>query len=371
MPKILYLLFFLLLISCKQEEYKNINPYNRNNTEMDYSLELSGKLSFKLDSVTSNMTKSSQYDSVFFSFLSNNNEIIGFNHITRNNNFKIPLPIQGITSYYIQGPDSIFLYNYDNNTVSIMNSVSEIKRNIQIEHTAKYFPSPIAGISPLIVNGDKIVISGNMSGEYIDENENNRPASYILDIKTGQIEYIVSYPKLYRDYNWGGGLFRWVYSTYVPFSKTIVYSFPADHFVYTINLFDKKINSYYAGSTYIDYISSLPQGKLLSIDSDDKIKHFVENHSYSNLIYDMYNDVFYRIAELKIKYDGVPGWRKKMSIIILNNDFNVVGETQINENHASTYRYTLFVTSKGLHIQQKSDEDQMLFNIYKLMPNEK
>jgi hypothetical protein len=179
-----------------------------------------------------------------------------------------------------------------------------------------YFPSPATGISPLIIDGDKIVVSGNMSGEYIDENENNRPVSYIFDIRTEQIEYIVSYPKLYNDYNWGGGLFRWVYS-------------------------------------------------------DDKTKYFVENHSYSNVIYDMYNDVFYRIAELKIEYNGLPGWRKKLSIIILNSDFNIVGETQIGDSHAPTYRYTMFVTSKGLHIQQKSDEDQMLFNIYKLIPNEK
>jgi hypothetical protein len=257
------------------------------------------------------------------------------------------------------------LYNYNQNAIYLINSSGEIKNNFHIDHTAKYFPSPITGISPLIVDGDKVVISGNISGEYIDENEDNRPISYIFDTKTKQTEYIVSYPKLYYDYNWGGGLFRWIYSTYNSSKKMIVYSFPADHFIYTINLFNKKINSYYAGSKYINHISSLPQRKLRVIDSDDKIKHFVENHSYSNVIYDMYNDVFYRIAEFKTIYNEVPGWKKKLSIIILNNDFNIVGETQIVENHALTYRYTLFVTSKGLHIQQESDEDQMLFNIYK------
>lgn len=353
------------LYACDYDKYENVNPRFMQEGTCNYQMELTGVISFELDSVTSNLSIMAREYSNNFSFLTNNNKIQIFNYNTTEFGREIPLQFNGTTNYYLKNSDSIFLYDYLREAIVLTDANGNSKDVIPILHQVNYYPSPVTGVSPLIVEGNTVIVSGNISGEYTDESEENRPTIFTFDLRSKQIEYIHSYPKYYFDYNWGGGLFRWVYSTYNEEESLVVCSYPSDHNIHSFKISEKTGNTYYAGSKYIDKIVSLSKNKSISINSDSKTQHFVENHSYSNLCYDKYNNLYYRIAEFKTIYEGIPKWKKELSIIILDHDFNVIGETKIGKSHTSTYRYTLFVNSNGLHIQQESDEDQILFNIYK------
>jgi hypothetical protein len=80
-----------------------------------------------------------------------------------------------------------------------------------------------------------------------------------------------------------------------------------------------------------------------------------ENPNYGNLLFDKYRNVYYRIAYPETKIEkGVNGLellqygRKRFSIIILDKDFNIIGETLFPDY---TYNSTvMFIREDGLYI---------------------
>lgn len=364
MKIVLICLISLIVAACSSVFHQN--PTNKERLN-DFCLILYDSISFSLDSITSNITKASEYnnENEFFSFLSHNHEILVFDYLRRKEVKRISSKGLDVTSYTIRNLDSIIVLDYSKKAIFLINSLGDILQKYNIRSSISYPPFPVTKIAPIIFKRDKIIFTGNFSGEYIDETKNNRPVTGIYDMKTKEIVYAVSYPQIYRDYNYGSGLFRWVYATYNDSLNTMVYSFPADHNLVTASNNFAETQVYYAGSKYIDGIYSLSQKKFMPLGSEEKIRHFAENHSYANILYDKFRNVYYRIVEIKTKYEGMPGWSKDISVIILDNNFKIIGETLIGSIN-SVNRYTIFVNEKGLHLLQNSDEDFMTFLIYRL-----
>lgn len=359
-------LFILFFISCTFDKV-NLNPQiNYTNT---YSLVEYESMSYKLDSLTSDISISSQYieDKELFSFLSNKNEILFYNNqgILQN---RIRLLNKGISTYLIAG-DTIFLFDYLNNNIIVQNTFLNEWKEIPIKKEIPYYPAPPHGASQLIYQNNNLFFFGNISGEYDNENKSNRMICGKVNLKNNNINYYLSYPSLYFEYNWGGELYRWIYSTHNIVDDILIFSFPAEHYIYKTNLKFETYERYYAGSQKIDKIPPLKKKKKYN-NSEISTKYFVENHSYSTIKYDKYNNVFYRIAEMKTKYKGLPKWNKEISVIILDNELKKIGESYIGKCHPCN-NFTMYVNENGLHIQKEStDEDSMLFTIYKLIKNE-
>ncbi|GHT70444.1 hypothetical protein AGMMS50239_38830 [Bacteroidia bacterium] len=101
---------------------------------------------------------------------------------------------------------------------------------------------------------------------------------------------------------------------------------------------------------------------------------------YGNMIYDKYRNIYYRLAYPKVELeDGVDyisltsQGRKKFSIIILDEKFNIIGETLFPEY---TYNSTvLFVHQDGLYIcnnhpkNPEFNEDILSFQCFELTKN--
>ena len=106
-----------------------------------------------------------------------------------------------------------------------------------------------------------------------------------------------------------------------------------------------------------------------------------ERGKYQNVMYDKYRDVYYRIAELPYElkrnespFDDPRG--REFSIIILDKDLNIIGETKFPGNK---YFYKMsFVGRDGLYISENNeanpefDENKLVFACFKLedMKNE-
>lgn len=104
------------------------------------------------------------------------------------------------------------------------------------------------------------------------------------------------------------------------------------------------------------------------------------NPNYGNLIYDKYRNVYYRIAYPKTEIEkGVRGLelrsygRKLFSIIILDKNFNIIGETLFPKY---TYNSNLvFIHKDGLYISDSHylnpefSDDVLSFKCFKLTKN--
>lgn len=99
---------------------------------------------------------------------------------------------------------------------------------------------------------------------------------------------------------------------------------------------------------------------------------------YHHLLYDKYRDVFYRFALqpyqfLKGKLPTGEASGQEFSIIVLNNKYEIIGETRFPGN---TYHYRMcFVGKKGLYLSLNNqenpcfDEDKLMFRCFTLEEN--
>jgi len=99
---------------------------------------------------------------------------------------------------------------------------------------------------------------------------------------------------------------------------------------------------------------------------------------YGDLIYDPYRDVYYRFAYPKTTLeDNIRWWgksvygRKKFSVIILDKEFKIIGETLFPESIYNSYVF--FVHKDGLYISRDyqmiygQSEDYMTFELFNLV----
>lgn len=282
---------------------------------------------------------------------------------------KIPVRKRHINSFSSK-EGFLWAVDYNGNRLFKVDSLGGIVKDLKIKETIKYFPLPITKTSPIIEDKNKVYFFGNISGEYSDENEENRRVMGVYDLETQKLSCFVAYPKEY-EHNFGGGLFRWVYADYNSKERRIIISFPASHslYVYDIDNLEKEV-SFYAGSRFIESIKYLKSPKMFPIDAETKVRHFAETPSYSRVIFDPFREVYYRIAEQGTVYEGMVGWSKEISVIVLDKTFKIIGETFVGKC-LSNYRYAIYVDQEGLKIPVQSSEDVLIFKNYELCNIEK
>lgn len=154
--------------------------------------------------------------------------------------------------------------------------------------------------------------------------------------------------------------------------RDFIYSFAFDEDLYLVSKDHKQVRRIPARSRYIDELN-IPD----KIPSDFKLatKQMCEQPFYGDIIYDKYREVYYRIVypreNLSLDESFSDLWqsgRSRFSIIILDKDFHIIGETLFPENH---YRSDLYyVTSEGLFISDShykkpdNDEDVLSFRLF-------
>ena len=112
--------------------------------------------------------------------------------------------------------------------------------------------------------------------------------------------------------------------------KELVYSFGMDESLYVVSLDDGNVAKYSAKSCFIDKLKIPKVSEDLSVVA----KRLCEYPFYGSIYYDKYRRLYYRVAYPQEDYDKeenfVDLWqfgRGKFSIIVLNEDFEVLGET--------------------------------------------
>lgn len=188
----------------------------------------------------------------------------------------------------------------------------------------------------------------------------------ILDFENNKETYIIPYPKVYQMANWGGSMYRLGCTCFNTLQKLFLFSFPASHYLYVYDMKKNVTESFYAGSKFVKGISSYSNNIDEPFDDNESIRHYISNSSYGAIVYDKYRNLYYRVVEMPQK-DGNDEFKnlKQLSIIILDESFNIVGETSFAEPYGST----ILVTPDGLLIPFVEDADldgTMCYHMYKV-----
>ncbi|WP_293740564.1 DUF4221 family protein [uncultured Parabacteroides sp.] len=367
-------LFFSTLSSCIQE--KKEDRYKLVKTDVE--------LSFPIDSQTRNYPKS------MFLYKDNNNveymtfqnqeknEILLYDISTCKLKTKIKYDIEGnngvgfMWGYYIHNLDSIFLTSRDLSEIYLTDSNGNVKNTYLYDMSKDSISiDNYCSISflymPMILKDNHLIIVRGCN-----RHSTPNPICASIDLKTKVVQtYTYEYPVLPNTDNKQKRAGIELYFSRCFNNKNFIYSFYYDEDLYIQDNTQQKLTKKKAKSSFIE--------KVVVPDDYGKttLKEMCEIPNYGNILYDPYRDVYYRIAYPATEIDKqikplelMDFGRKKFSIIILDHDLNVIGETLLPEN---TYNSSLiFIRKDGLYISNSHylnsnyDDDILSFSKFEL-----
>lgn len=289
------------------------------------------------------------------------NEILFYDLDTQSLQFKVTPEMSGnngvgrVLGYHIHNLDSIFLTIAGLQEIPIINKEAVVIDKLACELTTdsipiKQFYSTSSIYHPFIVNGNKLYILPGCN-RWGKEN----PMCISLDLKSREVHrFPLNYPRFKGADNKAkrAGVEESLSRCFN--GKEFIYSFYYDEDIYITSMDQKTIKRKKVKSDYVNKIILLDDyNQTLDLQSGFKIA--CENSNYGNLLYDKYRNVYYRIAypETEIEkgvncIELMQYGRKVFSIIILDKDFNKIGETLFPE-----YQYNsrmMFIREDGLYI---------------------
>ncbi|TCL13453.1 uncharacterized protein DUF4221 [Roseivirga ehrenbergii] len=274
-----------------------------------------------------------------------------------------------ITAFNVVSADSIFVSSFPVPFVFRVNLLGEVKEKIMLGPFDKAV-EPISNTSkPLLVTNNHIYSSfyttlpptdfhSPLSGDELD--------NVIIDIdlksKKQKLQYHLPSP-----YTKNKLLSHYYYNPSIEKGKRsgeILISFGA-HDSISVTDFNNFDRNYYAGSSLFDEIPSL--------EKQDGWDHYRLNYMYEGIIYDEFRNYYYRFLTLPKKKDELKsedlktGNVKDIAIIILNGNFEKIGETIIDPSYSNM---TYFINEEGLNLfnieKGLTDEDNLYFGTFKV-----
>ena len=337
-------------------------------------------------------------DSIYYTFFNEYNKSIYFyDYLTTKYLFKIQLESEGPNAvypyrsgYYIESYDSIYFYSLKTSRIYLLNHKGEINQTFDYWRTyfdelkdldirmlrKKMIPSTVRVTTeqPLHKIGDKIYLCGDMTEDLGKVDSINNLIITTIDTKNNKTEFNVGYPPSYRKGNWGQDFYKYTFWCYNHTNSTFIISFPNDHYIYSYQTDFTNAKKIYAGSSYAGNIKSLVYPSGIPIPNKMEYAHYFEQYYYRSIIYDKYRNVYYRIVEHPWKnYNNkidTKDWLKSISIIILDSEFNVMGEKLLGMEYRFAY-FNFFITKEGLFLNKETDnDDEMVYSLLTIKKNE-
>lgn len=263
--------------------------------------------------------------------------------------------------------DSTLIYCYPTQELLILDKKFEIiwRTTINKDNKSIIHMEALSG-SPLLFSKEHVILSGTpnsnpykYSGAY--------PVSISYSLKDETVITGGERPVFYQKKSVGGNYMWRVFHT-LNSEGDIVYSFPL--FPY-IEIYSNKLvknKEFYMGSRY----SNLPlemSTSLIEVLTDSKEKTYYLNlDTYGPIIFDKFRNVYYRIAtHPKVNYREGEMTLKPFSIIVMDYKGAILSETPIFFHNNTMFYDKIYISSRGLLMQIKSDnENVMKFLVFTL-----
>lgn len=264
------------------------------------------------------------------------------------------------TAVYTKNLDSIIILNRDQ--LLIIDTTGRIHQQISyIQGKNNYKLALLGNDNPPIFHDQKLylIIRPNVKETSINEIKNWKNL-YCLDIGNSYSKLQYSFPMNLRNNMYGRRLVTPSYCSNS--SGNFVFSFSGDKNIYETDL-QNYHKSYFAGSQYQkDEIQPVSKEAL---STNQGFKHYLLRDSYGSLYFDSDRKIYLRVSRRKISMEEYyrKQYKKQQSIIIINHDFKIIGESNIESNILLN---TLIFTKEGEIFARVNPQNEYQVSFIKL-----
>ncbi|WP_296622876.1 DUF4221 family protein [Marivirga sp.] len=371
--KLFYLLILIITIhisSCQKSYQKS------ENLENNYELKITNSLVFNLDSIKTAYTRGVQvyphHNPQHLLFFHSTGKYISIYDLKSQEllkeihfDFEGPKRVPRSINYaYIHNFDSIFLFDPLPQQIYLVDSAGNNIDEFDLQLDDMHYTYPDGAHPPYFKNRTLFLPT------YPSPMENATSSDYgmvefDIDRKSFDTKYNLS--EKYDEGFWGKHSYRNAVFTYNEDTDAIIMSFPNDKYIYVTDTQGNK-SKHFAGSSEMKTLK--PLSEELYNDDGKTYRKQAEQGFYSGLKYDRWRKLYYRFAYNPInKYADRSALGENASIIILNNEFEIIGESPIN---AKKYSFGItFINEDGLHLfnsdqYNKVDDSRFSFDLFKL-----
>lgn len=360
------------------------NPQEKN--ENSFELVKTASISFPIDTATANTGFGLNYyanqDEYLFYLNNQNNDILIFDVKRQTQKEKLHFDREGpasvgiLSGFFVHNLDSIFLFSYTKNSIFISDLKGQIKSEIHYEIPDEYSSPnilPVFHSTPFIKEGKIIVKTLPMDNfrELTNDDLKQKHLSYSIDLANGEVQLN---PYFYPEDYWSKQIKDFQFS-YVGDGEKVVFSFYGDHrLYYSLNL-KSPLEAKEAASKFL-------QGNfgIFKLDGtrEERLAYLGSSQHYKSVIYDPYREVFYRLCFPQVAYEteeevmNYINHPKAFSIMILDKELNIIGESLITESNSNYYPANIFIGKNGLYISNSHPEneeiieDELSFSLFEL-----
>ncbi|MDD2952432.1 MAG: DUF4221 family protein [Parabacteroides sp.] len=292
--------------------------------------------------------------------------------------------IKGISEFYIEDFDHIYLSSYYP-VIFRTDTAGHILQKINYAHTTDTpsieLRSTSSIMGSIVVLGQQIYIPTNINPAFGNELIEKSKVGVVIDTVSHSVEQLpLGFPPLitYQDIGTGTGSGYGCYYNRCFDGNSFVYGFLYNDLMYKTSIDHKKVIRKKVKSHYAPNIDVFHIKETSSFNEHLKIE--AETSIYGDCVYDPYHKVYYRFAypssELE-KNDSyveiLRNGRKQPSIMILNEDLEILGETLLPEFTYASRAY--FVREDGLYLsvshfkREDYSEDTLRFQRLELVTN--
>lgn len=253
--------------------------------------------------------------------------------------------------YYIVSTDSIYMFYQDSWLLTLKNGKGDMVKTYEIDH--KFIPVAIPPMN-LMVNNSKFLLGHSSQTLGVGERENRlkyyNTIKPILKLSLKDTILTCKTISKFPDEYINSGYDYYDYYPSACFGKEgkICVSFGANDYLYLYQdstlLLKKEVKS-----NFIDKFNPYPDDKVY--DMLYLKNYLAEEPKYSRVIFDPYENVYYRIVKHRGSKTKENTVGNSWSVIILDTELNVLAE----ENIDSKFRAEIFIpTPFGIVMAQES-----------------
>jgi hypothetical protein len=280
--------------------------------------------------------------------------------------------------------DNLFLvYNPDSRKLFKVNVAGEVLKSYDLKTASAFqnsFSLPVVcAFSPMVVlDSANIVLLANAATAKPNAYQQTYCAFRVHLSDSLLATPFLPYPKIYDQGNWGDYLPYIHYSTLSSTNNKLISSFPRSDSIVITNLSSLQTKSKWVGSAKFSEQSVKP----LSYDShkewpdrDEQILYDFTTPSFSHVVYDGVNHMYYRLCfstppskSVIAQNNGNFRIGQGLSVIAMDSAFNKLCETTLPTD---TYNGEVMFASNGvlyflLKASRQDQEDRLQFHGYKL-----
>ncbi|WP_455622469.1 DUF4221 family protein [Parabacteroides sp.] len=359
---VLYVIAFLLLLGCESTRDVDVDRCYLRPSDQFLSFPVPDDTALPYDRVKVFTVNNTDY----LAFVGSDNLSLyiyelGSGHLVKNICYEAEGNdgVIGISEFLIEDFDHIYLSAYVP-VIFRTDTSGRILQRINYSQTTEEFPVPLRSMSrimgPIAILNHSIYIPSNINPHYGNDLIEKSRVGIVVDTVNRSVSQLpLGFPSLitYRDLGTGTGSGYGCYYSRCFDGESFVYGFLYNDLMYKASIdhhdvLKKEIKSQYAPNIEVFHIKG-------TSGFNEHLKIEAESSVYGDCMYDPYREVYYRFAYPSSELEADDSYveilrngRKKLSIMILDKNLNLLGETLFPDFAYSSRAH--FVGRNGLYL---------------------